>query len=78
MKDQLDAHGHAMYDHLKGKGAFEIAERDDGLITTTRAPAVYFSKYREWPSHEKKAMRYARGKVLDIGCGAGRHSLYLQ
>ncbi|KPL00952.1 MAG: hypothetical protein AMJ91_02420 [candidate division Zixibacteria bacterium SM23_73_3] len=67
-----------MYDYLKGKGGFEIAERDDGFITPTNAPKVYFSKFKDWPPHEKKAMRYVRGKVLDIGCGAGRHCLYLQ
>jgi SAM-dependent methyltransferase len=78
MKDYQDAHGHAMHDYLRGKGGFEIVERDDGFITPSNAPAVYFSKYRDWPAHEKKAMEYVRGKVLDIGCGAGRHSLYLQ
>ena len=78
MKNIQDAHGHAMFDHLKNKGGYEIVERDDGLIAPTNAPAVYFSKYRDWPLHERKAMRYARGKVVDIGCGAGRHALYLQ
>jgi SAM-dependent methyltransferase len=78
MRNLQDSHGHAMFDYLKGKGGFEVVERNDGFVTPTNAPAVYFSKYRHWPAHEKKAMRYARGKVLDIGCGAGRHSLYLQ
>jgi 2-polyprenyl-3-methyl-5-hydroxy-6-metoxy-1,4-benzoquinol methylase len=27
---------------------------------------------------EKKAIDYAKGRVLDVGCGAGRHILYLQ
>ena len=30
------------------------------------------------PKLEKKALQMAKGKVLDAGCGAGSHSLYLQ
>ena len=67
-----------MWAAYKGKWALEIVERDDGLITYSRLPEHYFSKYEDWPSHEKKAMEFVKGDVLDIGCGAGRHSLYLQ
>ena len=39
---------------------------------------TWFSEYSDWFDREKKAISYARGKVLDIGCAAGRHTLYLQ
>jgi SAM-dependent methyltransferase len=38
----------------------------------------YFSDFRHWDADERKAIAYCRGRILDIGCGAGRHSLYLQ
>lgn len=73
-----DAYGRAMLDHLEGRGESAIIERDDGLITTDIAVEWYFSDYKAWRSDEKQAMRYVRGRVLDVGAGAGRHALHLQ
>ena len=78
LKDQQDAFGHGMYDYFNGIEGAEIAERDDGYIDQTGGPAAYFTPYRKWFPIEKKAMKYVRGRVLDVGCGAGRQSLYLQ
>jgi len=78
MKYDQDAYGHAVFDHLKGVGGSEIGEREDGFVSPSGGPKLYFRDYREWSPDQRKAMRYVRGRVLDIGCGAGRHSLYLQ
>jgi SAM-dependent methyltransferase len=56
----------------------EIVERDDGFIEATDYSDRYFSDYPTWDKSEKLAMSLVKGKTLDIGCGAGRHSLYLQ
>ncbi|MCG9970751.1 class I SAM-dependent methyltransferase [Christiangramia crocea] len=37
-----------------------------------------FRNFDEMPPLEQKAMGQCKGKVLDVGCGAGSHSLYLQ
>lgn len=37
-----------------------------------------FRDYEEMPVLEQKALQQARGTILDVGCGAGSHSLYLQ
>jgi len=79
LKDHQDAFGHEILDYLKEKrGDREIIERDDGYFDVSGGPKAYFTEYKEWAPTERKAMRYARGRVLDIGSGAGRHSLYLQ
>lgn len=78
MKPQEDALGRVVYDLLQGLGAFEIVERDDGFIAPSPRPSLYLASYRKWPKHERAAMRYVHGRVLDVGCGAGRACLYLQ
>jgi SAM-dependent methyltransferase len=73
-----DAFGHAVWDHYHGKPGYEIIERSDGLFAVSGGPAVYLSEPVEWRAHETAALELAAGKVLDIGCNAGRHALYLQ
>ncbi len=78
LTDSQDAYGHAMCDFYRGQGGYEVDERDDGFVGVAAGLAAYFAEYRDWPPHQKKAIGLARGKVVDIGCGAGRAALYLQ
>jgi SAM-dependent methyltransferase len=75
---EQDAFGQELLDYYTGKNGFEIVERDDGFLDVSTTIESYFTEYRRWPQHQKMAIRLAVGPVLDVGCGAGRHSLHLQ
>lgn len=49
-----------------------ISEADEMSI------AYLFRSFDEMPIIEQKALQLVKGKVLDVGCGSGTHSLYLQ
>jgi len=72
---------------LFGKAILDYQTNNDpkDLITETSiseedemSVAYLFRSFEEMPSIEQKALELAKGKVLDIGCGAGSHSLHLQ
>src|SRR5579863_990265 len=73
-----DVFGKALWDWTQGGVTPEVLERDDGFMQEGAGPDVYLSKYSGWPAAERKATRSLRGRVLDVGCGAGRVSLELQ
>jgi SAM-dependent methyltransferase len=75
-----DGYGEMLLAALEEGGEMlEIVERDDGLIMASRfGPEAYLAPYRKWPSRQRRAMRLVRGRVLDVGAGAGRVALHLQ
>jgi SAM-dependent methyltransferase len=78
VKDHEDAYGRLLLAYLEGDtNAREIAERDDRFIQAG-VGAAYFEPFRRWPAHQRQAMRFVRGRVLDVGAGAGRVALHLQ
>jgi SAM-dependent methyltransferase len=65
-------------DHLRGKAGGAILEVDGGSSEPALAATVFFSSYEQWAEAEREALKEVRGRILDIGCGAGRHALYFQ
>lgn len=64
---------------------YQLGNYTEDLITWSSVsgedvlPLPYlFRSYDEMPELERKALDMSFGKVLDIGCGSGSHSLYLQ
>jgi SAM-dependent methyltransferase len=78
MRREDDVFGRALMDWTRGGTDPEIIERDDGFTDLSAGHDLYVAPFKDWPSSERRSIRYVRGRVIDVGCGAGRVSLYLQ
>ncbi|GAA3754071.1 MULTISPECIES: bifunctional 2-polyprenyl-6-hydroxyphenol methylase/3-demethylubiquinol 3-O-methyltransferase UbiG [Flavobacterium] len=72
---------------LFGKAIFDFYTKNspEDIITETSiseedemSVEYLFRTYNEMPKIEQKALQLAKGKILDVGCGAGSHTLSLQ
>ncbi len=79
MKNNQDAYGKQLLAQYNTQiPTAEIIEREDNYIDFGSNFGLYFSEYDDWTDIEHEAIERVKGRVLDVGCGAGRHSLYLQ
>jgi SAM-dependent methyltransferase len=78
LSEEEDAFGRLLLDYLAGEAGQLILERDDDRAGPALPADVFFAEHREWPSQEQQVFELVHGRVLEVGCGAGRHSLEAQ
>ncbi len=73
-----DLFGQALLDYQNGQFSEDIITSTN-ISDEDELPISYlFRDYKNMPKLEQKALKLAKGTILDVGCGAGSHSLYLQ
>jgi len=73
-----DIIGIALLDYYNGNYSEDIFT-ETNISEEDELPLPYlFRTFKEMPEIEQKALQSTKGKTLDVGCGAGSHSLYLQ
>lgn len=73
-----DLFGQAILDYQTQNAPEDLVTETNISEADEMSVAYLFRTYQEMPKIEKKALQLAKGKILDVGCGAGSHSLYLQ
>ena len=75
MKDLM---GRAIWDYYYQENSEDL-QTETSISEMDDLPVSYlFRDYQDMNALEKKALDLSFGKVLDVGSGAGSHSLYLQ
>lgn len=73
-----DLFGKAILDYQTNNSPEDLITETSISEADEMSVAYLFRDYAEMPKMEQKALTLAKGKVLDVGCGAGSHALHLQ
>ncbi len=73
-----DPIGAAIKDYFENGTAPDIFINTNYTENETIPPAWFFRKFNEMPVIEQKALELCRDRILDVGAGAGSHTLVLQ
>ena len=73
-----DLFGTAILDYQTNNFSEDIITETTISEADAMEVSYLFRSYKEMPKLEQEALQLAKGKILDVGCGAGSHSLYLQ
>jgi SAM-dependent methyltransferase len=73
-----DLFGQAIFDYQTQNAPEDLVTETNISEADEMSVAYLCRTYPEMPKIEKKALQLAKGKTLDVGCGAGSHSLHLQ
>ncbi len=73
-----DLFGKAIFDYYTKNSPEDIITETSISEEDEMSVEYLFRSYNEMPKIEQKALQLAKGKILDVGCGAGSHALSLQ
>lgn len=75
---EKDPIGAAVLDYHSGIKGHSIQVITNVALDEELDPSYFFRPFDRMPEMEQLALQQCKGKVLDVGAGAGSHALYLQ
>ncbi len=73
-----DLFGQAIFDYQTNNSPQDLITETSISEPDEMSVAYLFRDFSQMPKIEQIALKHAYGRILDVGCGAGSHSLHLQ
>jgi cyclopropane fatty-acyl-phospholipid synthase-like methyltransferase len=73
----LDLFGKAILDFQTNNSSEDLVTETNISEADEMSVEYLFRDFKAMPKLEQRALQLTKGKILDVGCGAGSHALYL-